>query len=81
MMVIADALKRAEPLTPKTVRDALSETEMMTVFGPVAFVSYDKKIQQNRLPTYLVQWIDGRLEIVWPKEVATARYVYPFLSK
>jgi branched-chain amino acid transport system substrate-binding protein len=81
MTVIADALKRADPLTPKTVRDALSETEMMTVFGPVAFASYDKKTQQNRLPTYLVQWINGRLEIVWPKEVATARYVYPFLSK
>ena len=81
MTVIADALKRADPLTPKTVRDALSETEVMTVFGPVTFVSYDKKTQQNRLPTYLVQWINGRLEIVWPKEVATARYVYPFLSK
>jgi branched-chain amino acid transport system substrate-binding protein len=81
MTVIADALKRADPLTPKTVRDALSETEMMTVFGPVKFVSYEKKTQQNRLPTYLVQWINGRLEIVWPKEVATARYVYPFLSK
>ena len=81
MTVIADALKRTDTLTPKTVRDALSKTEMMTVFGPVAFVSYDKKTQQNRLPTYLVQWINGRLEIVWPKEVATARYVYPFLSK
>lgn len=77
MYVIADALKRAEPLTPKGVRDALSETEMMTVFGPVKFVSYGKKTQQNSLPTYLVQWINGKLEIVWPKKVATARYVYP----
>jgi branched-chain amino acid transport system substrate-binding protein len=59
------------------VRDALSETEMMTVFGPVKFVSYGKKTQQNSLPTYLVQWINGKLEIVWPKEVATARYIYP----
>jgi branched-chain amino acid transport system substrate-binding protein len=50
---------------------------MMTVFGPVKFVSYGKKTQQNSLPTYLVQWINGKLEIVWPKEVATARYVYP----
>ena len=77
MYVIADALKRAESLTHKGVRDALSETEMMTVFGPVKFVSYGKKTQQNSLPTYLVQWINGKLEIVWPKEVATARYVYP----
>ena len=77
MYVIVDALKRAEPLTPKGVRDALLETEMMTVFGPVKFVSYGKKTQQNSLPTYLVQWINGKLEIVWPKEVATARYIYP----
>jgi branched-chain amino acid transport system substrate-binding protein len=32
---------------------------------------------QNRLPTYLVQWLDGKLELVWPKEIATTPYVYP----
>jgi len=48
------------------------------VFGQVKFVSYGKKTQQNRLPTFLVQWIDGKLETVWPKEVATSPYVYPF---
>lgn len=77
MYVIADALKRAEPLTPMGVRDALLKTEMMTVFGPIKFVSYGKKTQQNSLPTYIVQWINGKLEVVWPKEVATARYIYP----
>lgn len=77
MYVIADALKRAKSFTPMNVRDALAETDMMTVFGPVKFISYGKKTQQNRLPTYLAQWINGRLEIVWPREVATAKYVYP----
>ncbi|MBW1797347.1 MAG: ABC transporter substrate-binding protein [Deltaproteobacteria bacterium] len=77
MYVIADALKRAKSFDPEDVRNALAETDMMTVFGPVKFVSYGKKKQQNRLPTYLVQWINGKLEIVWPREVATARYVYP----
>jgi branched-chain amino acid transport system substrate-binding protein len=50
---------------------------MMTAFGPVRFVSYDKKTQQNRLPTFLVQWVKGKLETVWPKDVATMKYVYP----
>ncbi len=76
--VIADALKRAKSLTPRAVRDALAETDMMTVFGPVKFISYGKKTQQNRLPTFLVQWLNGKLETVWPKEVSTAKYVYPF---
>ena len=49
----------------------------MTVFGPVKFVSYEKMSNQNKLPTYLVQWIDGKLELVWPREVASKPFVYP----
>ena len=77
MYVIWDALKRAKSYKREDVRDALAETDMMTVFGPVKFVSYGKKTQQNSLPTYLFQWINGKLETVWPKEVATAKYIYP----
>lgn len=77
MYVIADALRRADELTPAGVRNALAKTDMMTVLGPVKFVSYDKKVQQNRLPTLLVQWIDGKLEIVWPPKIATRKYVFP----
>ncbi len=77
MYVIADALKRATSLTPKAVREALAATDMMTAFGPVKFISYDKKTQQNKLPTFLVQWQKGHLETVWPKAVATKPYVYP----
>ena len=77
MYVIADALKRAKSLTRDAVRKALVETDMMTVFGPVKFISYGKKNQQNKLPTFLVQWIDGKLETVWPKEVSTKAFVYP----
>ncbi len=77
MYVIADALKRAKELTPDGVRDALAQTDMMTVFGPVKFISYGKMTQQNKLPTFLVQWIDGKLETVWPEDVSTKKYVYP----
>ena len=77
MYVLADALKRAKELTPDGVRESLLSTDMMTVFGPVKFISYGKKKQQNSLPTYLVQWQKGKLETVWPKDVATKPYVYP----
>lgn len=77
MQVIADALKRAEEMTPEAVREALTKTDLMTVFGPVKFISYGKKMQQNSLPTYLVQWQKGKLETVWPENVATSNYVYP----
>ena len=75
--VVADALKRTKALTPENVRDAMTKTQMQTIYGPVKFISYNKKSRQNRLPTYLVQWIDGKAEIVWPKNVATKKYVYP----
>jgi branched-chain amino acid transport system substrate-binding protein len=77
MYVIADALKRAKSLTGQDIRNALCETDMMTVFGPVRFMSYGKKSQQNKLPTLVVQWINGKLETVWPPEIASTRYVYP----
>jgi branched-chain amino acid transport system substrate-binding protein len=74
--VVADALKRAKELTPKGVREALVKTSMMTAFGPVKFTSYDRKTQQNSLPTYLVQWQKGVLETVWPQLVATKAYIF-----
>jgi branched-chain amino acid transport system substrate-binding protein len=77
MQVVADVLKRAKELTPAGVREALVATDTKTVFGPVKFISYGKKKQQNELPTYLVQWQKGALETVWPKNAATKPYVYP----
>lgn len=77
MYVVADALKRAKSITPRDVRDALARTDIKTAFGPVKFVSYGKKTQQNKLDTYMVQWQKGKLEAVWPKGVATKAYVYP----
>jgi branched-chain amino acid transport system substrate-binding protein len=75
--VIADTLKRTTSLAAKDVREALAATDMMTAFGPVKFIAYDKMTNQNKLPTYLVQWIDGKLELVWPKEVASKPFIYP----
>jgi branched-chain amino acid transport system substrate-binding protein len=77
VQVIADALGRARSLDPEGIREALAATELTTVFGPVKFESYGEKINQNRAPTYVVQWQDGELRLVWPREVAAAPYVYP----
>ncbi|MGE5344745.1 MAG: ABC transporter substrate-binding protein [Acidithiobacillales bacterium] len=77
LYVVADALKRAKSMTPAGIRDALAATDVKTAFGPVKFVSYGKKTQQNKLPTFMVQWQKGELETVWPKDVATKPYVFP----
>jgi len=75
--VIADVLKRAKSLSPEDIKQALAETDMMTAFGPVKFVSYGKKINQNKLTTYVVQWQGGHLKLIWPTDLANAKYVYP----
>jgi len=75
--VMADALKRTKARTPGNVRDALAKTDMTTIFGPVKFTAYNKKSRQNRLPTLLIQWIDGNAEIVWPQHLATKKAIYP----
>lgn len=75
--VIADVLKRTTSFINTDIKKALSETDMMTVFGPVKFISYGKMKNQNRLPTYVVQWIDGKLELVWPAKLATKKLAYP----
>jgi branched-chain amino acid transport system substrate-binding protein len=74
--VLADALKRSKEPTPEGLRQALVETNMMSAFGPVRFISYGNKTQQNVLPVYLVQWQKGVMETVWPSIIATKPFLY-----
>jgi branched-chain amino acid transport system substrate-binding protein len=75
--VITDVLKRAKSMQPDDIRQALADTDMMTVFGPVKFESYGKMTNQNKLTTYVVQWQNSKLMLIWPKKLANAAYVYP----
>ncbi len=75
--VLADTLKRAKSLSSDDLRAALAETNMMTAFGPVKFISWDKFTNQNRMETLVLQVIKGKYETVWPAEAASAKYVYP----
>jgi branched-chain amino acid transport system substrate-binding protein len=75
--VIADVLKRTKSFKNTDIKQALSETDMMTVFGPVKFITWGKMKNQNKAATYVVQWLDGKLELVWPTDHATKAFAYP----
>lgn len=75
--VIADVLKRAKSFEAADIKQALSETDMMTVFGPVKFTNWGEMKNQNIAATYVVQWIDGKLDLIWPTLHATKAFVYP----
>lgn len=75
--VIADVLKRAKSFKNTDILESLSKTDMMTAFGPVKFTTWGKLKNQNIAASYVVQWIDGKLELVWPPKHATKKFVYP----
>jgi branched-chain amino acid transport system substrate-binding protein len=77
LRVAADVLKRADSFSPESIRAALDNTDMMTPFGPVKFTSYENFERQNRLPTQVLQILNGKFECVWPRELATADFTAP----
>ncbi len=75
--VLADALRRAGCTERRKIREALSETDMNTLFGPVKFEDYDGYKNQNRHPMLLLQIQNGEFCTVWPSELATTEPIYP----
>ena len=77
LLVTADALKRAESFSSKSIREALNKTFMMTPFGPVKFYAYEDFERQNTVRTLVLQIINDKFEVIWPLDVATAGFVSP----
>jgi len=77
LLVAADALRRADSLSPQSIRAALDKTDMITPFGPVRFSSFGKYQRQNNLPTQVLQVINGKLTCVWPRDLASSSFVPP----
>jgi branched-chain amino acid transport system substrate-binding protein len=73
VQILANAITRAGSLDREKIRDALAATDMTTVIGPVKFRPDGTGIVQ----AVFVQWLNGKQELVWPKESATAVLVYP----
>ncbi len=73
VQVLADAIERAGTLDRDAIRDALAETDMMTVIGQVSFNADGTGNVLNPV----VQWLDGRQELVWPFDMQTTDFVYP----
>jgi branched-chain amino acid transport system substrate-binding protein len=71
--ILAAALARAGSLDREKERDAIAATDMATVVGPVKFRPDGTGVVQS----VFVQWINGKQELVWPKESATAPLAYP----
>jgi branched-chain amino acid transport system substrate-binding protein len=73
IQIAAAAIEAAGTLDRDAIRDAIAATDMETVVGPVTF----NEDGTGNVITAILQVQDGRPELVWPAEFATADFVYP----
>jgi len=73
IQIAAAAVGRAGSLDREKVRDAIAATSMPTVVGSVKFRPDGTGVVQS----VFLQWLNGKQELVWPKESATAPFAYP----
>jgi branched-chain amino acid transport system substrate-binding protein len=75
VQILADAIQRAGTLNPDDIRDAILHTNMMTVQGEMSFRADGTGVIQNFIVT---QWQNGKIQLVWPSNMASSDLVYPF---
>ena len=73
VQILAAPVARAGSADREKLRDAIAATDMTTVIGPVKFRPDGTGIVQS----VFLQWLNGKQELVWPKESATAPLAYP----
>lgn len=67
-VLLAEAVRKTDSLDRKRIRDTLASMDMMTVLGRYGV---DRTGLQIRHFALIIQWIDGRKEVVWPSELST----------
>ena len=73
VQILSAAIGRAGSLDRDKVRDAIAATDMTTVIGPVKFRTDGTGIVNS----VFLQWLNGKQELVFPKDAATAPLGYP----
>lgn len=73
VQILADALARAKTVDRDKLRDAVAATNMTTVVGPVKF----RDDGTGEVKVFFQQWLQGKQELVWPKDFATAPFGFP----
>jgi branched-chain amino acid transport system substrate-binding protein len=74
--VLMDAIVRAGNLHPQAINAAIAQTNKTYVVGPVNFAKGPGG-QTSAIPTFITQWQNGQLQIVYPSRQATAKMIYP----
>jgi branched-chain amino acid transport system substrate-binding protein len=80
-LILLQAINRADSTDPAKVNAAIAATNGTYVVGPIRFdhaTSYAPALwHASALPLTEDQWQHGQIQVVWPQDRATAKFVYP----
>ena len=71
--VLLDAIAAAGSTDPAKINDAIARTDKTYVVGPIKFAAN----HTAKLPVVSLQWQGGKTVIVWPKDRATGKFLFP----
>lgn len=80
LWIVKEGLEKAASSDPKNVRDAISSLDLSS--GPAVYtmsgkLKYDETGRNIHAGAGMLQWFDGRLEVVWPEKIASKKIVWP----
>jgi branched-chain amino acid transport system substrate-binding protein len=73
VQILAAAIESAGTLDRDAIRDAIAASDLETVIGNVTF----NEDGTGKVVTAILQYQNGRPELIWPAEFATADFAYP----
>lgn len=73
VQILANAIENAGSLEHEAIRNAIAATDMDAMIGPVTFRDNGTGI----VTAPFLQYQEGKIELVWPQEFATADLVVP----
>jgi len=71
--VLKKAVSDAGSLNKEKVRDAFFHLDTMTIIGRFGVDKTGKQVRQH---TFIIQWQNGRKQVVWPNQIKTAEPVF-----
>ncbi len=71
--VLEKAIVETGSIDRISVRDTLSHLDTMTIIGRFGVDKAGKQVRQH---TFIIQWQNGRKELVWPDQIKTAEPVF-----
>ena len=75
--VIADAIERAKSTNREAIRKALTETNFTNHILPQGPIVFGADGQNKNASAVLMQVTNKNIEVVWPKDYATGKVVFP----